>query len=146
MWRKQAGCRKWSRSEKQKSKTKQRESSENIYSSEPVVCRAQFTSHGSKSRDGRYRIPRFSSAPRCMSELNFSLGKLRDQSIPFAMKLYKSKVFRSKADFSFVQSCLVLFALLQNPHNEKMSINPLCRFTSLPPLRWELKLLSLCFL
>lgn len=145
MWRKQSGCRKWSRSEKQKSKTKQRESSENIYSSEPVVCRAQFTSHGSKSREWGNRIPRFSSALTYMSELNFSLGKLCDQPMPFAVRLYKSKVYMSSAYFSYEQSCLLLFALSQNLHNEKISINPPSSFTSLLPHRWELKLLSLCF-
>lgn len=90
---------------------------------------------GSKSRDGGYRIPRFSSAPRCMSELHFSLGKLCDQPMPFAVRLYKSKIYRNTVDFLYEQSCLVLLALSQNVHNEKMSINPLCSFVSLLPHR-----------
>lgn len=39
----------------------------------------------------------------------------------------------------------ILFALSQNFHGEKISINPLCCFTSLLAYRWELKLVSLCF-
>lgn len=124
----------WSRSEKQKSKMKQRKSSENTHSSEPVVCRTQFMSHGSKSRDG-YRIPRFFSTLRYVSKLHFSLVKLCDQPMPFAVRLYKSKVYRSTADLLYEQNCLVIFALSQNLHKEKRRNNPLCSFTSLLPHR-----------
>lgn len=88
-------------------------------------------SHGSKSRGGGYRSSRFFSALRCISELNFSLGKWCDQPMPFAVRLWKSKVYRSTADFPYEQSCLVLFAFSQNLHDEKIAINPLCSFTSL---------------
>lgn len=74
----------------EKSKTKQRESSENIYSSEPVVCRAQFTSHGSKRGDGGYRIPRFSSAQRCLS-LIFHLENSVSSPCPFLSRALQIK-------------------------------------------------------